>query len=252
LAWGGSFAVPTVAGTTGQLVSASVLRDGYITANGLRIGVLLRYTDTSNFLFAGAEVTGNTDIRIRLIKRVAASSTILADKVISTFGGTQNFNAGIWYVIQAKVDTFGRAYVWWGMWGTDLGVPILSAQDSALATAGTLASGKGGLYDAYTGSAALTRRLDDFLVAGQTTDAAVFANQALEIRRDRVQRSDATGSLWAPVGKYEGSYLRVPPAAQELRPARFLVKASRGDPDTMTDPAVDDLTAQFFYTPRGL
>jgi hypothetical protein len=96
------------------------------------------------------------------------------------------------------------------------------------------------------------RWFDDVSVAVPPADAAVFASQSLEIRHDRVTREDTGGTVWSPISSYEGDYLRVPPAGQEARTARVIIKDSRLDPFTGADTAIDDISAKLFVTPRYL
>ena len=78
----------------------------------------------------------------------------------------------------------------------------------------------------------------------------MFANQSLVLRHDRAIREDSTGTYWQPVSRFDGDYLRVPPAGNEGRSARMIVKALRTDPATSADPAIDDVSARLTYVPR--
>jgi hypothetical protein len=53
---------------------------------------------------------------------------------------------------------------------------------------------------------------------------------------------------------YEGDYLLVPPAGDEGRSVRFVVKATRAilDEDAYGDTAIDDVSARLYYEPRWL
>jgi hypothetical protein len=129
-----------------------------------------------------------------------------------------------------------------------------TAQGSSadLATGGTLATGKTGLYDVVDDTASITRYFDDFTVFVPTTDAAIFASQSLELRSDQVIREDSGGTLWQRPSSYEGDYPTFPPAGKESRSVRTIVKACRNDPTTGVDTAIDDLSFRATVTPRYL
>jgi hypothetical protein len=131
-------------------------------------------------------------------------------------------------------------------------IASVSASDSTLATGGTLASGKPGIFDAGNGTDTYERFWDDIRVSVPPRDAAVFASQSIEIRHDRIVREDSGGTLWVSPSSYEGDYLKVPPAGAEGRTVRVIVKSSRADPLTESDPAIDDLSARLFVQPRFL
>src|SRR5581483_6633227 len=140
-----------------------------------------------------------------------------------------------------------------GNWVT-YGTPVtLSALSTAVATGGALASGKPGIRDfGTTGSA--TRYYDNFTSGTPSpADAVAYPSQSIELRSDRVRREDASGTAWGNLdGRYQGNYLKVPPAGQEARTCEFIVKLSRGDPSSMADPAIDDLSARLTIIPRYL
>lgn len=151
------------------------------------------------------------------------------------------------------------------VYGTGLGIfTVLSPTTGAVmfqsrmqnadwSLSGGLSLGKPGLIDQNSGSTGAIRLYDDFFTAvPNPADAAVYANQSLEVRSDRVQRENSGGAVWGPVGKYEGNYLFVPPSGQEGRTTEVIVKLSRGVPESMGDSGIDDLSAQLFVTPRYL
>jgi hypothetical protein len=84
-------------------------------------------------------------------------------------------------------------------------------------------------------------------------DAVAYASQSIELRSDRVRREDSTGVAWGNLdGRYQGNYPKPPPAGQEARTCEFIIKMSRGDPASMADPAIDDLSARLTIVPRFL
>ena len=147
----------------------------------------------------------------------------------------------------AIVDSAGRWYTWVGLIGGSLEL-FASGQDSVLATGGTLASGKCGVYD--NGNTSAQRIYDTFWCSAYTTDAAFYAGQELEIRSDRAIRQDITGSFWVPTSSYTGQYMKVPTPATFDGFDNVLVKASRNNPANGTDTGIDDIQAQVSITPR--
>lgn len=87
-----------------------------------------------------------------------------------------------------------------------------------------------------------------------TTTTAVDPTRAfggrVVISHETVLTGDVGGQFGRPL-VYEGDYLLVPPAGDEGRSVRFVLKSARslaGDADTN----IDDISAQLHYTPRYL
>lgn len=204
-----------------------------------QMGVVLRLVDSSNYL------------RVLVGSRFLGIQKVIAGAATSVATGIDlSITSATFYTIRAVVDAAGRVWVWFTTQGTVLGQPVIIGYDPALATGGTLASGKIGLYDDNTGGAAV-RSWDNFAAWVPVADAAVFASQSIEIRHDRVIREDSGGAVWTGITP-EGGYLYIPPAGREGRTSRLIVKACRNDPDALPDPAIDDISARLTYTPRYL
>lgn len=241
----GRYAISGVAAMAAQVVQVEV-KTSALGDLGTYLGPLARYTDTNNWLMAtlfADKQSGESEIRVR--KRVAGTVTTLAHPAVAVA-------VGVSYTVRLAVESSGRWVVWCFPTSAEPGLPIATGVDTALATGGALASGKPGFYDAHTGTTAASRNYDNFQAFVPTADAAIFANQSLEIRHDRVIREDASGTIWTPVSEVKGDYFRLPPSGMEGRTARVIVKGSRGDPDTMTDPGIDDLSAQLIARPSWL
>ena len=209
-------------------------------------GVTLRYVDANNWVkavlgFGGLGVASY----LLLAGRLAGAPFQIAQVVDLPLG------IGARYTLRAMVLATGRAFLWFGPVGTPFSRPAIAVRSSLLA-AGTLLSGKTGLYDTATGPTAVTRIYDNFEAFVPTLDAAVFASQSAEIRSDRMLREDAAGTLLAARRDYKGAYFRPPPARREGRSVRTIVKLSRGNVDSMDDPAIDDASFRIFWQPRGL
>lgn len=217
------------------------------------IGVVARTTDASNYLMAGISnaTPGTSSPNWRLIveETLAGVSTILFNAHVPV-----PQTANTYFSIRLSVDAAGRWTVWLFPQGRAPSSPVARGVSATLATGGGLASGRVGLRDVWAngGVGTCVRNYDNVLAFVPAPDAAVFAGQSLELRHDRVLRENSAGTIWSQPSKYEGSYLLVPPSGREGRTVRFIVKPSRGDPDTGTDSAIDDISARLTVTPRGL
>jgi hypothetical protein len=230
-------------GTLGNVVAQiDVSLDAVTSVLG---GVFARYADVNNWVMATltGSATGGLDVLVR--KRVAGTTSPLARVNVSAV--TNAFLIGAWLTVTLVV-VGGSWRVWAFPRGSAPGSPRLAGSDADLAA--SLTSGGYGVYDANTAGAA-TRDYDNFLaVPASAIDAALFANQSLEIRHDRAIREDSTGTIWQPISDYEGDYLLIPPAGIEDRTTEVLVKASRNDPEWGPDSAIDDLRGALVVTPR--
>jgi hypothetical protein len=80
---------------------------------------------------------------------------------------------------------------------------------------------------------------------------ALFSGKSMEIRHDGVIQERTTNE-WTQVAKYEGDYLRVPPAGAEGRTVRVIIKADRSTLGSGAASGIDDISARLFVTPRYL
>ena len=197
----------------------------YQTVNeGSRFGLLARYSDTNNWVAlvlvnVGLEVPSLSLYKKKsgTVSRVAWWNSVLFD--------TKNYTHLL--RLDLGVDGFYRTY-----WG---GTLLSSGSDPDLATGGALASGKCGLYDAYTSSSASTRNYDDFQTITPTTQHVIDASGAVVLGDDSIARSDGTRPP-----SFTGSYLTVPPAGREDRTHRLAVKMRRSDVDIAPDANIGD------------
>lgn len=198
-------------------------------------GLVARYVDTDNFLLGSVDLlTGD----VTVTARVAG-----VDLMLATMG--RPFTGRLPFSLTVD-DTGG-----WQMYaGTEALFPKHFLFHSSLAPGGALAAGKAGLFDQQTSAVANTRTVKNFSVYAPPVNAAIYANQPLEVRADRVIRKDPSGTVWSEVA-FEGDLLMVPCAGPENRSVRVIALASRGGVGA-ADPVIDDLTAQLFVTPRYL
>jgi hypothetical protein len=135
---------------------------------------------------------------------------------------------------------------------SDAGVVLLQldATSSALATGGTLASGKPGLRDQNKTAAVNAQRLYT-QVAVTTPPAeqiALYSGKSMQVRYDDTLRQDSTATYYGRPPSYRGSRFLVP-----VGTSRVLVKARRNDANAALDDQVTDATQiQVGWTPRGL
>jgi hypothetical protein len=243
-----------ILGSTNYTDVAASVRAQYTTVGSgiVTQGLILRWTDSSNYIRVSFLHTTTTHTLI-INELVAGVSTTVATSSAWPAGLAA---AGAFWEIRCSASSSGlmRAEVISlgssGAPATGTAVLSVSGQTSTAATGGTLATGKPGIIDINTGSAA-RRDFDDLYVWVPPADAALFGSQSLEVRHDRVVREDSAGAIWSTVSNYQGDYLLVPPAGAEARTLRAIVKATRGEPDQF-DNAIDDISARLFVTPRFL
>jgi hypothetical protein len=73
-------------------------------------------------------------------------------------------------------------------------------------------------------------------------DAVIYASKTAELRTEGMFRSDAGGTIYAPVSQVTGDLPRVPPSGLESRPVQVFVKPTRGDLSTLADSGLDSLS----------
>lgn len=207
--------------------------------------LVVRWTDVNNHLrFTVPE--GLTLRNAKLEQVVAGSVTVLAQ--VSPDGLR---NSSTSYRMRMLAFASGRVI---GQFLSDAGAVLfqLDAISSAVATGGTLATGKPGLMDLnWAAGGPANRYVTDFNVSTPAAEPiAIYSGQDLQFRHDGVLREDAAGTYWGTPKSYEGSYVTVPAGT-----SRVLVKARRNDIEAsgvLDDNVVDATTIQMFYTPRGL
>lgn len=209
--------------------------------SALRQGVVARAENATNAVIAYYRWPISTFGTLNLEHASGGGSTLYSVNAPALLAGT-------WYTLTLYVDTAGRFAVYLNAQGAQLGDPLLTGVDAALATGGTRAAGFTGLFDGNSSGSAVTRQYDNVRSWAPSLDAALFANRQLEVRSSEVRRQDPGGTTWGAPGK-DGDYLLIPPAGPDNRTAEVIVKASRGNPG---DGAIDDIRGALAYTPRYL
>jgi len=222
-----------------------------------RSGLMLR-TDgtTANCLFAVVGVeTGTPGLigteYLRLIKRVASVETVLGTFRISST------SPSAWYTLFAAVDASGNAYTYFGPRGLSPVAAVIVYADSSLATAGALATGGYGIYDANFSSGTISRNYDNFQVSTLATSASIVtpamnANYGVTLKHNTSYTDNATGTNLAVTPIRQGNYPKLPPATRNGLKSRVVVRARRDDNDLgLADSGVSDtMTASLTVTPR--
>jgi len=213
------------------------------------MGVIARWTDSSNHLYVLIQSTLPATSNFQIIQVVAGSGTVLASGSFIPSVNTQYgirltaYATGVVVAeLRANAPSFSAAQL------------TIRGNSTAVATGGTLATGKPGFFDINTSSTVLTRFYDWFSASVPGPEPiALYSTRSAEIRSDSAQRVDSTNTFWGPVPSYRGSRFLVPPAGDEARTSRVLVKAHRQDIEAGDAVNVtDNLTAQVNYTPRYL
>ena len=245
----GRFAIAGTTVLTASAVQADLTSTATSTQSGIP-GVLARYTDVNNFMLAALQPSVVTPglISVAVMKRVASVEATIWNQTIplTLVGGIHR--------TRLQVDAAGRWALWIFPSTGSAGVPIASGYDSVLATGGTLASGKVGIWDANYGATATTRTFDNFMAFAPPSDAVCFANQSVEFRSDGdALREDSSGTVYGRPQEYRGAPFFIPPAGDENRTSRVVVMCRKNDVATMPNPTVAvSHQVQALYTPRML
>lgn len=204
----------------------------------LSMGVVLRYTNISNFVVAVVSATASGIApTLNIYKRVAGTTSTVASGV-----GTPILQLDTWYTIEATVDASGQVVLYYGV--QNRASRQLAVTDSALATGGALASGSVGVVD-YNSGAGSTRSYDNFAAWAPTFDAVAFASQSVELNTQGITREDTGGTAWGPVSVQAGDIPRMPNRAS-AGTVEFVGKLTRGDFISLPDPGVDDISARVY------
>lgn len=227
------------AGTTSYTnIAASLDASASVATASIFQSLLLRVTDSSNYLGAYLRWNGALSAIVAVDRVIAGVGTIIF--TTSPFALT----AGLIYTLKVVTLANGYCIVYFGPQGSQLTL-IGSFFDSNLATGGTLATGKIGIADRNATAIACTRTYDNFAAWVPETNLVIPSSGNLEIRHNAAIRS--TGARLSP----EGAYLKVDPSGRDGRGAQLGVAAYRSDTDTLPDDQIADaIKAEVDLTPR--
>lgn len=254
-------------GTT-TATNVSVQTDFEFTVNSNAIvegqhqvqGVCARYTDASNAVFAGMLRTRAPGVGAQagkivdflVIYKVKAGVPTL---IGALYLGVTALQPAVFHTVRLDVNAAGIATLYSGLQGGTLSLRV-SAQDADLATGGTLATGKRGLYDAATWATQVPIRYYDNVIIADTLPSpghVMNANKAFQLSHDSAITEPVSGTNWSGVPSFVGSYLKLPPAGREGLSTRVVVSVHRNDADELPATVVTDpITASLEVTPRVL
>lgn len=219
----------------------------WTSAANLESGLLARWTDASNHVRLRVPNTqtlsSGTKVETFYVEQlVAGVVTVIAQ-------GTWTRTFGNKYRLRLVVFASGRAI---GQVLDDAGTLLASTEgsSSALATGGTLATGKVGVWDRATNaSSGGTRRYSGFAVAIPPPEPIVtYPSKTLQVRYDDTIRDDSTGTYMSRPPAYRGSRCVIP-----VGTSRVAVWTHPNDLDVAAwEPAAVSTSVQVAYTMRGL
>jgi hypothetical protein len=202
-------------------------------------GLLARWTDANNHLRLEISYTsGFIQLFLwDLVKVVTGTPATIASGAFHLPRSARLLTYDSGFVVIQGIDTAGAVTTW-------------KLSDSSLATAGALASGKGGIAD--KGANTSTRTYDNVTVSTPTTEPiALYSGRKLQVRFDSTERESSAGGTWGRPQTYRGSRFYVQPAGTADRTTRVAVKASRNDLTTAEDANLtDQIALKVTVTPR--
>lgn len=216
-----------------------------------QVGVLARYTDTSNFAVAFIRKTGTDATPVWWMNVYI----VVGGLTVETAGARAAYFSvpDTYHRVKFVVDVRGNYQVHWGL--PDYGLEpseIVSGYSAYLAAGGSLDDGKVGFYDHVEGAFPATRQFDNFLVTAPEPDAALFASRSVELSTWSINREDSGGNAYGPVSLVTGDLPRLPATGYDTRTTEVMVKLSRGDLSTAPDSGIDDLSARLYHRPSWL
>jgi hypothetical protein len=241
------------------ILGSSNFTDVEVTSTILRVatgtssdrGVIARWTDSSNYLrgtLAAVSVLGVETRTLAITSRVAGTDSVLASVTVPSSAATN----GVYYQIRLLAFASGRTIL--ALLDAS-GISTLASVDTTstvLATGGTLATGKPGIYD-YNPGTAISRIYDTIGVATPAAEPiALFSGRKLEVRHNSVERESSAGGTWGrPQSSRGRNRFWVQPAGTADRTTRVVAKASRNDLRSGADDNLSDqIKLEATVTPR--
>jgi hypothetical protein len=216
------------------------------------MGVIARYVDDDNYLWLRVRKTSASRPYLEMVKKIAGVETTIGSTQLPNKYSTQPHYFNL--VVFASGRAIGSVSVGLSSGGvvSGGGEGTVDVVDTVLATAGTLASGKGGIADQALSVTASTRKYDDVSVLTPAAEPiALYSGQSLEVRHDDTVRESSAGGTWGRPQAYRGSRFKVQPAGTEDRTTRVAVKATRNDITSAPDlNFTDQILLEAIITPR--
>jgi hypothetical protein len=127
-----------------------------------------------------------------------------------------------------------------GAWTAKAGTVELHGQHPSLGASGALASGRIGIYDAWTSASAMARTVDAFEALGAESAGRVcYSGRQVEFNAQGCQRQDSTG-VYNGAPTYRGSGLYLEPEGKLGLINRVAIRMRRNDNEVEEDAAVTD------------
>jgi hypothetical protein len=226
-------------------VSAAMEKNPYVgtLAFTSHYGLIARWVDANNYLRATAttvrDSSGTTTYKLRIVQVVGGTATTLAESA----------NVGAWTTatMTLLVTEDGHAIAHLG------NLAAVETTTSTLATSGTLATGRAGLYDYDDRASTGARYWDDVIISQVPAPRVVlYSGRTLEVRSATTERQSSGGGTYGKPNSYRGSRFLLHPAGSEGRATRVAVTAYRNDLDAggaATDVS-DALKLEVYARPR--
>lgn len=207
------------------------------------IGLIARWVSEESYAFALCEFQKDNVVQVQLGVKISGTTTILATSNVKVSGTTVEFALSLTALLDGSLCVSGTV---------DSQPVSLSSSSSAVATGGSLASGKGGMLDRAIKFVEAHARFTRIQVATlAAVPYVVQPSQSMEVRSNATIAEDATGTYSGPVPLYRGSRFFVPQDGSANRTSRVIVKADRNDLEESDQLTIGDaFTAQVFVTPR--
>lgn len=194
------------------------------------MGVIARWVDASNHVAVIVDAGEGWSVQ-KVVAGVTA--TLISGNVAPA--------AATWYEMRVVIHASGNGHAWL-LDSNGATIQSRAFSDPALATGGTLASGKPGIVDSNGSTGATTRHYDGFYAATPAAEPlAIAPGRSLELRHDSAERQSADGLTWGSVSP-QGGRVYVPCAGPEARVTRLWAKARRNDVDSVADDNIADST----------
>jgi hypothetical protein len=238
-------AAGTRIGTLGTATPTDVQVSAMMLTLSRQPGLIARFVDSSNYVYAILDATstpGFLTINTVIAGTITTLASVIADSLLSFSALSLTrltlvvFASGRAIAIAQNLDSGGQVSA------------QVEATSTALATGGTLASGKSGIIDTSAGSGGQLY-ISDFSVATPPAEPiAIYSGRSMQVRYDDTLRQDSSGTYYGRPSSYRGSRFLLPPGT-----SRVLVKARRNDIEDALDDQVTDATQiQVGWTARGL
>lgn len=224
------------------------------SAGAVETGVVARFTDANNFIAAyiGTSYTiGVPSTRLKLFA-VAGGTPIANLQSAPLAGAVDRWQDWAYVKLVVYASGIATASVL-DSTGSPIGASLTFAH-TALATSGTIASGKAGLIDRNATGTVLARYHDDVSVQTPPQEQIViYSGRELELASNGARRADSTGTYYGQPPIVRGDDFRLPPEGAAGRSSRIAASVRRYDSDIAEDAGLTDSTKlQVFYRPRYL